>query len=54
MKLSKKAIKDLRKVLSKDCGKEYVKKNFNDEEINRIGNLLLTILKESLKMKVNE
>jgi len=53
MKLSKQAIKELRIALSKSYGKE-LNDSLNDEEINEIGELLLTILAESLKMKMHE
>lgn len=50
MELSKKAKEDLRKTLKKEIGPKATKK-MNDEDLNVIGNLLLTILAESLKMK---
>lgn len=53
MKLSDKAKEDLRKVLGKDIGKKATA-NLNDEDINVIGDLLLTILAESIKMKSNK
>lgn len=53
MQLSKKAKEDLRKVLVKETGAD-VADSFSDEELNRIGELLLTILVESLKMEISE
>lgn len=53
MKLSQKAIDDLRETLSGDLGADYAKK-FTDEDLEHIGTLLLTILAESLKMKCAE
>ncbi len=53
MELSKKALKDLRKVLMKDIGIKTINK-MSDDDLNQIGNLLLSILAESLKMKKNE
>ena len=53
MELSKKAIKDLRIALKKSYGEEF-ESSLTNEEANHLGNLLLTILAESLKMKVNE
>lgn len=51
MKLSNKANADLRKVLIKEVGADSAN-SFSDEELNKIGELLLTILSEGLKMKV--
>lgn len=51
MQLSEQAIKDLRIALRKTYG-EVFEVSLSDEEVNRLGNLLLNILAESLKMKV--
>ncbi len=51
MQLSNKAKADLRKVLVKEIGADRAD-SFSDEELNKIGVLFLTILGESLKMKV--
>ncbi len=53
MKISNKALKELRLVLEKSYGKE-LNDSLSDEEVNEIGELLLTILAESLKMKMHE
>lgn len=50
MDLSKQAIIDLRKAIRKSYGKE-LEETFSDEEVTEIGELLLNILSESLKMK---
>jgi len=50
MILSADAIKDLRKILEREIGEEKAK-NLSDEELKKIGLLLLTILAENLKMK---
>ena len=50
MKLSKNAIKDLRKEIRKKYGKD-VEVSFNDDHVNNIGLLFLTLLVESLKLK---
>jgi len=49
-KLSNNAIKDLREVLAKSFGKD-VEISYSDEEVNEIGDLLLNILAEGLKMR---
>lgn len=46
------AIEDLKKTLKNDYGESFAL-SLNDEEIEEIGNLLLTTLSESLKMKMN-
>jgi hypothetical protein len=51
MELSKKAIADLRKAIIKSYGEDLSNK-LNDEELNEIGNALLTITCESLKLKM--
>lgn len=51
MQLSTQAIKDLRIALQKTYGVDF-EVSLTDEEANRIGDLLLNILAESLKMKV--
>ena len=53
MKLSEQAIKELRTALINSYGKE-LNDSLNDEEVNEIGDLLLTILAESLKIKMRE
>lgn len=53
MRLSEKATKDLREVFMQFFGAD-ASNSFSDKELNTIGNLLLTILAESLKMKMNE
>ena len=50
MNLSKQAKKDLLQVLQKEVGLE-ASKDFSDEDLNKIGSLLLTILAEYLKME---
>ncbi len=53
MQLSKESLADLRSRLIKNYGQELSDK-LNDEELNEIGNLLLTVLSESLKLKVQQ
>lgn len=53
MELSKKALKDLKIALKKSYGPE-LESSLSNEEVNQIGNLLLTTFAEGLKMKVNE
>ena len=50
MELSKQAKDDLRKVLSNTFG-EDLSKSYTDEEVNEIGDLLLNILHEGLKLR---
>ena len=50
-KLSQKALENLRDVLRKDIGPEKAM-SMDEEELNDIGNLLLALLCESLKIKV--
>lgn len=50
MNLTNQAKKDLLHILKKEVGLDAAK-NFTDEDLNKIGLLLLTILAESLKMK---
>ncbi len=51
MALSNGAKGDLMEVLIKEFGPERAKK-YSDEDLNKVGLLLLNILAESLKMKV--
>ena len=51
MELSGKAIKDLRIALQKTYGVDF-EVSLSDEEVNRLGDLILNVLAESLKMKV--
>jgi len=51
MELSKKAIDDLRIAIKSSYGDDF---ELNDEELNEIGDLLLNILAESLKMRINK
>lgn len=53
MQLSKESLTDLRSRLIKNYGQELSDK-LNDEELNEIGNLLLTVLSESLKLRVQQ
>lgn len=53
MILTSQAKKDLLKILQKEVGLA-VAENFTDEDLNKIGELLLTILAENLKMKATE
>ena len=53
MKLSDKARKDLRRVLINDIGSKATSE-MSDDDLDDIGNLLLTMLAEALKMKMNE
>jgi hypothetical protein len=53
MNLSKQAKKDLLKVLQKEMGLE-ASKDLSDEDLNKIGSLLLTVLAENLKMRRSE
>lgn len=53
MKLSKQAILDLRAALRKSYGQSF-DISMNDEQINRIGYLILTGLTEGLKIKVSK
>lgn len=53
MQLSEQAIKDLRIALRNTYGEDF-EVSLSNEEVNRLGNLLLNILAESLKMKVAE
>ena len=53
MKLSNKALEDLRRVLINEIGSEVVG-NMTDEDLSQIGELLLTIAAESLKIKIRE
>ena len=50
--LSKKATEDLRIILSKSYGEDFGV-SLSDEEVNEIGDLLINILAEGLKMRVN-
>lgn len=51
MKLSTQAVEDLRTTLRKLYGVDF-ESALSDEEVNEIGDLLLNVLAESLKMKV--
>ena len=51
MELSKKSIVDLRKAIIKSYGEDLSNK-LNDEELNEIGNALLTVTCEALKVKM--
>lgn len=51
MQLSQQAIKDLRTALQRIYGVDF-ETSLSDEEVNHLGDLLLNILAESLKMKV--
>lgn len=53
MQLSKKSLVDLRSRLINNYGQELSDK-LNDEELNEIGNLLLIVLSEALKLKVQQ
>jgi effector-binding domain-containing protein len=53
MELSKKAIVDLRKAIIKSYGEDLSNK-LNDEELNEIGNALLTVTAEALKIKMRD
>lgn len=50
--LSKKAKEDLKTILIKEVGLE-VANSFTEEELNRVGNFLLSTTMEYLKMSVN-
>ncbi len=51
MQLSKKAIEDLRVALQNSYGEGFGAE-WGEEDINQIGDLLLNILAESLRMKI--
>ena len=51
MQLSKQPIEDLRTALQRTYGVDFVV-SLSDEEVNRIGDLLLSVLVESLKIQV--
>lgn len=51
--LSRQAIEDLRLILQKSDGLDFDSK-LSDEELTEIGNLLLTFLAESLKVKITK
>lgn len=51
MTLSNKALKDLRLTLQKSYGATF-DSDLTDKEINEIGELLLNVLAEKLKLKV--
>lgn len=53
MELSKKSIIDLRKAIIKSYGEDLSNK-LNDEELNEIGNALLIVTCEALKIKVSQ
>lgn len=52
MNLTTQAIKDLRIAFQNTYGLDF-KNSLSDEEVNEIGDLLLNILSESLKIKTN-
>ena len=52
MQLTNQAIKDLRIAIQKTYGLDF-ENSLSDEEVNEIGDLLLNILAESLKLKIN-
>lgn len=52
MNLTTKAIKDLRTAIENSYGVDFAS-SLSDEEVNEIGDLLLNILAESLKIKTN-
>lgn len=52
LNLSNEALKDLRRVISKSYGSD-LEVSLSDKEVNEIGDLLLNILAESLKIKIN-
>ena len=52
MNLTTQAIKDLRNAIRKIYGLDF-EMSLSDEEVNEIGDLLLNILAESLKIKTN-
>lgn len=52
MQLSVLAIKELRDAIQKTHGLDF-EMSLSDEEVNEIGDLLLNILAESLKIKTN-
>ena len=51
LNLSTQAKLDLRNVLRKSYGVDF-EVSLSDEEVNEIGDLLLTVLAESLKLKI--
>jgi len=51
IQLSKKAKDELKEILIKDVGLD-VANSFTDEELNRFGILCLTILREGVKMEI--
>ncbi len=51
MQLSQKAIKDLREALNKSYGEDF-DKELSDEQVNKLGCLLLTVLAEGLKLEI--
>jgi hypothetical protein len=53
MQLSKESLNDLRKTLIKNYGQELSDK-LNNEELNEIGNSLLVVVSENLKIKMRE
>ena len=53
MELSKKSIVDLRKAIIKSYGEDLSNK-LNDEELNEIGNALLIVTAEALKIKMRD
>ena len=52
MILTSQAKKDLLRILQKEVGLA-VAKDFSDEDLNKIGLFLLTVLAENLKMRVS-
>lgn len=53
MQLSTEAIKDLRTAMDTSYGEGF-SRQLNDEEVNEIGDLLLTALAEGLKLKMQQ
>ena len=53
MQLSKKSLTDLRNILLKEYGENFNNK-LNDEELNEIGEMLLVVTGEALKLKVRQ
>ena len=53
MQLSKQSLADLRSRLINSYGQELSDK-LNDEELNELGNALLIVISESLKLKVQQ
>ena len=52
MKLSVKSIQDLRSMLNKSFGESFCD-DLNEDNLQEIGNILLTVTSEHLKLKAN-